>query len=87
MLSKLQARLSPDEWLHGKKTGTKVSAGKIIPLHDYPAGVREPQLRSFLQLSIFESFERAAVAVEKESSGSGRPAQDTWHRLFLLVLA
>ena len=47
MFSKLQARLSPDEWLHGKKTGTKVSAGKIIPLHDYPAGVREPQLRIF----------------------------------------
>ena len=45
MFSKLQARLSPDEWLHGKKTGTKVSAESVIPLHEYPAGVPEPQLR------------------------------------------
>ena len=45
MFSKLQERLSPDEWLHGQKTGTKVSAESIIPLHEYPAGRPEPQLR------------------------------------------
>ena len=60
MFSKLQARLSPDEWLHGKKTGRKISARKIIPLHDYPAGSFRESLH---QLSIFESFQRSAVVV------------------------
>ena len=67
MFSKLQARLSPDEWLHGQKTGRKVSAESIIPLHEYSAGRPEPQLRIFSQLSIFESFEKAAVAARKKA--------------------
>ena len=72
MFSKLQARLSPDEWLHGKKTGTQVSAGKIIPLHEYPAGKREPQLRILSQLSICESFQRSAVAVQREKAAAAQ---------------